>query len=253
MLHQTKDKRTRHAIKAVLITLFWLAVWQAASMIVNQPLYMPSPAETFSSLGGLIATQDFWLSVGYTFYRVTFGLIISFVLGIIIAFLASKIGVLESLLRPLMAAVKSTPVMSVIVLALVWFSSSFVPVFSCILLCLPIFYTNTLSGIRSVDKNLLEMAAVFKVKHRRIIQEILIPSVLPNIYSALAVCLGFSWKSVVAAEVLSSPKYSMGFKLYATKIYLDIPALFAWTLTIVVISLVVEKGLKRLLPGGGAL
>ena len=222
-------------------------------MIVNKPLYMPSPMETFSSLGELALTQGFWLSVAYTFYRVVLGLVISFVLGVLLAFLASKIGVLESLLRPLMATVKSTPVMSVIMLALVWFSSSFVPVFSCILLCLPIVYTNTLSGIRSVDKNLLEMAAVFKVKHRRVIQEIVIPSVLPHIYAAIAVCLGFSWKSVVAAEVLSSPKYSMGFHMYATKLYLDTPALFAWTLTIIVISLIVEKGLKRILPGGGAL
>lgn len=240
-------------IKTILIALFWLAVWQVASMIVNKPLYMPSPIETFSSLGELIVTQDFWLSVAYTFYRVVLGLVISFVLGVLLAYLASKVGVLESLLRPLMAAVKSTPVMSVIVLALVWFSSSFVPVFSCILLCLPIFYTNTLSGIRSVDKNLLEMASVFKARHHRVIQEIVIPSVMPHIYSALAVSLGFSWKSVVAAEVLSSPKYSMGFKLYATKLYLDTPALFAWTLTIIVISLIVEKGLKRILPGGGAL
>ena len=222
-------------------------------MIVNKPLYMPSPIETFSSLGELALTQGFWLSVAYTFYRVVLGLVISFVLGVLLAFFASKVGVLESLLRPLMATVKSTPVMSVIMLALVWFSSSFVPVFSCILLCLPIVYTNTLSGIRSVDKNLLEMAAVFKVKHRRVIQEIVIPSVLPHIYAAIAVCLGFSWKSVVAAEVLSSPKYSMGFHMYATKLYLDTPALFAWTLTIIVISLIVEKGLKRILPGGGAL
>ena len=222
-------------------------------MIVNKPLYMPSPIETFSSLGELALTQGFWLSAAYTFYRVVLGLVISFVLGVLLAFFASKVGVLESLLRPLMATVKSTPVMSVIMLALVWFSSSFVPVFSCILLCLPIVYTNTLSGIRSVDKNLLEMAAVFKVKHRRVIQEIVIPSVLPHIYAAIAVCLGFSWKSVVAAEVLSSPKYSMGFHMYATKLYLDTPALFAWTLTIIVISLIVEKGLKRILPGGGAL
>lgn len=222
-------------------------------MIVNQPLYMPSPAETFSSLGMLIATEDFWLSVGYTFYRVALGLVISFILGIILAFFASKIVVLERLLRPLMATVKSTPVMSVIMLSLVWFSSSFVPAFSCILLCLPIFYTNTLSGINSVDKSLLEMALIFKVRHRRVIQEIVIPSVLPHIYSALAVCLGFSWKSVVAAEVLSSPKYSMGFNMYATKLYLDTPALFAWTLTIIIISLIVEKGLKRILPGGSSL
>ncbi len=250
---QQKNMRLPRAARIVLIALFWLAVWQAGAMIVNNSLYMPSPVDTFSSLGGLAVTTDFWISIGATFYRVVFGIVLSFVFGILIAFLASKSGALESVLRPFMAAVKSTPVMSIIVLALVWFSSSFVPVFSCVLLCLPIFYSNTLSGLRSVDKNLLEMADVFKIRHGRVIREIVVPSVLPNVYSALAVCLGFSWKSVVAAEVLSSPKFSVGFKLYATKLYLNTPAMFAWTLTIIVISLLMEYGLKRVLPGGHTL
>ena len=60
----------------------------------------------------VITAQDFWLSVAYTFYRVLLGLIISFVIGVIIAFLADKIRVLESLLSPLMAAVKSTRITS---------------------------------------------------------------------------------------------------------------------------------------------
>ena len=246
---QQKNTRLRRASRSLLILLFWLAVWQAAAMIVNNSLYMPSPVDTFSSLGSLAVTPDYWISIGATFYRVVYGLVISIVLGIIVAFFASKFAAFESILRPFMAAVKSTPVMSIIVLALVWFSSSFVPVFSCVLLCLPIFYANTLSGLRSVDKHLLEMAAVFKVKHGRVVREIIVPSVLPNVYSALAVCLGFSWKSVVAAEVLSSPKFSVGFKLYATKLYLNTPAMFAWTLTIIVISLLMENGLKRVLPG----
>jgi NitT/TauT family transport system permease protein len=240
----------KRILKAALVILFWLALWQAASMIVNQPLYIPSPAQTFTSLASLVATSGFWLSVAFTFYRVVFGLAISFVLGIALAYLASRWGALEALLRPAVAAIKSTPVISIIVLALVWFSASFVPVFSCVLLCFPIFYANTLAGIKSVDKELLEMAVVFNVKHKRVITGISIPSVLPHVYSALSVCLGFSWKSVVAAEVLSSPKYSMGYNLYATKLYLDTSGLFAWTITIIIISLIVEKGLKRYLPGG---
>lgn len=237
----------------LLTGLFWLAVWQIASMIIDQSLYMPSPAETFASLISLASTQAYWLSIAFTFYRVIAGLVISFVLGIALAFFASHASVLERLLRPFMAAVKSTPVMSVIILALVWFSSSFVPIFSCILLCLPIFYTNTLLGLRSVDKPLLEVAKVFGVRRRHVITGIIVPSVLPHVYAALAVCLGFSWKSVVAAEVLSSPRYALGFKLLTTKLYLDIPGLFAWTLTIIIISLFVEKALKRFLPRGGAL
>ncbi|MGI5849600.1 MAG: ABC transporter permease [Christensenellales bacterium] len=248
-----KSGRFKRIITIILVIIFWLAVWQIVSMIVNQSLFMPSPIETFASLGGLLSTSDFWLSVAYTFYRVVFGLALSFISGIALAYLASRWSALENLLGPVVAAVKSTPVMSIIVLALVWFSASFVPVFSCVLLCFPIFYTNTLTGIKSVDRELLEVAFVFNVRRRRIITQISIPSVLPHVYSALSVCLGFSWKSVVAAEVLSSPKYSMGFKLYATKLYLDTSGLFAWTITIIIVSLIVEKGLKRILPKGNSL
>ena len=163
MLNSDRLKRLRNLI---LVILFWLVAWQAASMIVNQSLFMPSPYETFVSLSGLIVTGDFWVSIAFTFYRVVFGLAVSFVLGIALAFAASRLPLLETLLRPAIAAAKATPVMSIIILALVYFSSSFVPVFSCILLCFPIFYANTLAGIKSVDKNLLELADVFYIRKK---------------------------------------------------------------------------------------
>lgn len=252
-MKKSRLSKRRRIAYTVLTVVFWLGVWQAASMIVNQPLFMPSPAETLVSLGGLIVTDIFWLSVAFTLYRVAVGVAVSFVLGILLAYFASHSAFVEQLLRPVVAAAKATPVMSVIVLALVWFTSSFVPIFACILLCFPIFYTNTLAGLRSVDNQLLEMSAVFRVKRRRVITGIIMPTVIPHVYSALAMCLGFSWKSVVAAEVLSSPKYALGYRLYETKLYLNTPELFAWTLAIIVISLIVEKGLKHLLPQGGRL
>jgi len=252
-MKKSRLSKRRRAAYTVLTVLFWLAVWQAASIIVNQSLFMPSPAETFVSLGGLIVTDIFWLSVAFTLYRVVVGVAVSLILGILLAFAASHSAFMEQLLRPVVAATKATPIMSVIVLALVWFTSSVVPIFACVLLCFPIFYTNTLAGLRSVDIQLLEMATVFRVKRGHVMTGIIVPTVLPHFYSALAMCLGFSWKSVVAAEVLSSPKYSLGYRLYETKLYLNTPELFAWTLAIIVISLIVEKGLKHLLPQGGRL
>ncbi len=244
---------TRRIARVACIAAFWFTVWQAAAVAVGKPLLMPSPAETFSALGGLAVQSHFWVSIGATFYRVVVGIAISLVSGVLLALVASRSEALQSLLRPVVAAVKSTPVVSIIVLALVWFSSSTVPIVSCVLLCFPIFFANTLAGIQGVDKELLELAAVFRVRKSRVLREIVVPSVMPGIYSALSICLGFSWKSIVAAEVLSSPKYSLGYELYKTKLYLETPELFAWTLAIIVISLAVEKGLKRLLPKGNAL
>jgi len=249
----TKISRVKRLCNTLLIIIIWAALWQIASMLVEQPLFLPSPYDTFLLLGQLLITSGFWLSVAFTFYRVALGIIISFAAGIATAFLAARFSVIEKFLQPFVAAVKSTPIMSIIILALVWFSSSNVPIFSCILLCFPIFYTNTLAGIKSVDVRLLELAAVYKVKRKRVIGEITIPSVMPHIYSAISVCLGFSWKAVVAAEVLSSPKFSLGYQLYKTKLSLETTELFAWTVAIILISLIVEKGLKRLLPKGNTL
>ncbi len=248
---ENKPSKLNKLSKGLAIAAFWIAVWQGIALLVGQPLFVPSPLDTVASLGGLIVTSKFWLSILFTFYRVVFGLVVSLVLGLVFAYISSHFKTVESFLRPFVSAVKSTPIMSIIILALVWFQASFVPVFSCILLCFPIFYTNTLSGIKSVDKKYTELAKVYHVKRLRVLREVTLPSVLPHVYAALSVCLGFSWKAVVAAEVLSSPKYSMGFNLLTTKQHLDTPALFAWTIAIIIISLAVEKGIKRLLPAKG--
>ena len=250
-MEKAKHKKLKKALVTTAVIIIWVLIWEAASLIVNQPLYVPSPYDTFSSLLGLVQTSGFWLSILATFYRVALGLAISFVVGCSVAYLSAHARAVESFLSPFVTAVKSTPIMSVIILALVWFKASFVPVFSCILLCFPIFYTNTLSGIKSVDKGYLELSKVFHIRRSRVIREVTLPSIKPYVYSALSISLGFSWKSVVAAEVLSSPKYSMGFNLYATKLYLNTPELFAWTIAIIIVSIIFEKGLKSLLPKKG--
>ena len=62
--------------------------------------------------------------------------------------------------------------------------------------------------------------------------------------------LGFSWKSGIAGEVLAIPRQAVGTELYNAKIYLDMPGLFAWTAVIILLSVLIEKGVLWLLPGG---
>ncbi len=137
--------------------------------------------------------------------------------------------------------------MSIIILLLVWLKSGVVPVMVCFMMCLPIVYTNTLEGFASIDDKLMEMAKVFKVNRRNIISKIVIPSLMPHIYSAIMLCIGFSWKAVVTAEVMSSPQFSVGYNLYTTKLYLNTDELFAWTIVVVIISIIFERALKRLI------
>ena len=124
-----RNKKLKKALITAAVIVIWLAIWQVVSIIVNQPLYVPSPYDTFASLFGLVGTSGFWLSILATFYRVALGLAVSFVLGCSVAYISAHAKAVESFLSPFVTAVKSTPVMSIIILALVWFKASFVPVF----------------------------------------------------------------------------------------------------------------------------
>lgn len=64
---------------------------------------------------------------------------------------------------------------------------------------------------------------------------------MPFFISACSVSLGLCWKSGIAAEVIGLPKGSIGEKLYQAKIFLNTGELFAWTLVIIIVSIVFEK------------
>ncbi|MDE6364806.1 MAG: ABC transporter permease subunit, partial [Lachnospiraceae bacterium] len=125
--------------------------------------------------------------------------------------------------------------------ALIWFSSRNLSILISFLMVLPIIYTNVLGGIRNVDRQLLEMAQVFRISRLRVVRYIYLPQIMPFFYSACRISLGLSWKAGAAAEVIGMPRGSIGERLQQAKIYLDTPDLFAWTIVVVALSLGCEK------------
>lgn len=130
--------------------------------------------------------------------------------------------------------------MSIIIIALVWFKASNVSIFTTILICFPIIYTNIIEGIKSSDIKLIQMAKMYKVKKRYLIREFYIPSIRSYAISSILMCLGLAWKVSVTSEVLSTPKYSIGLNLLNSKTTLETEELFAWTIIVVMLSLLFE-------------
>ena len=221
--------------------VFWLAVWQIASMVIHQDLFLVSPVRVVVRLGQLVTEGFFWSSIANSLLRIGGGFLLAVVSGVVLGALAARFRRVQELLAPLMLAVKSIPVASFIILALMLFSSRHLAVLISFLIVLPVIYTNVLAGIRSADRQLLEMARVFRIPAARRIRYIYLPQVLPYFLSACTVALGLSWKAGVAAEVIGMPEGSIGEQLQQAKIYLNTPDLLAWTVVIVLVSLVFEK------------
>lgn len=232
-------------IKQILINtgviIFWILIWEILYLIINRELFLPSPMGVFLMLKKLIFSGRFWISVFISVIRVIIGFVISVILGLILGVLSGINKYIYTFIYPVMNTIKSTPVMSFIIIALLWFSSGNVPIFIGFLICFPIIWTNVVQGVRNVDNELLQMAKVYRVKRMSILMKIYIPSIIPYFAAGSMTSLGLGWKATVAAEVLSNPKYSIGANLYNAKVYLETQELFAWTLMVIILSISFEK------------
>ena len=233
----------------LLPAVFWLAVWWLLALIVGKELLIPSPPLVVRTLLELVVTGAFWRYTALTLLRITLGLLLGIVLGILTALLTNRLSLLHALLAPAVRVVRATPVASFIILVLLWVANGRVPVVISALVVLPVIWESTAAGLRSVDRDLLEFARAYRLTRWDTWRRIVIPSMQPQLAAAVCTAIGLAWKSGVAAEVLCLPKAAVGTQVYFSKLYLDTPALFAWTLVVVALSLTVERIARRLLLG----
>jgi len=151
----------------------------------------------------------------------------------------------DRLLSPVIRVIRATPVASFILLVLLWTGRDFVPVVIAVLMVLPVVWGNLSRGIRATDGQLLELARAYRFSWWKTLRLIYLPSLRPFFASALTTSMGLAWKSGAAAEVLCLPKWGIGSQIYHSKLYLEIPDLFAWTVVVVALSLLLEKLLRR--------
>jgi NitT/TauT family transport system permease protein len=228
-------------VKNIFVAVFWVAVWEAAALAVRKEVLVASPFTVLRRLWELGGTGEFWISAGGSVLRILLGFAIAVLLGILTACVTSRFEIVYSLFSPLMAVIKATPVASFIILALVWIETGNIPCFTSFLMVFPIIWGNVHQGIRQIDPGLKEVAKVYKMSRVKCLTKLYIPSVMPFFSAACTTGLGLAWKAGIAAEVLCTPKNSIGKELYSAKIYLETPDVFAWTLVVILLSFLIEK------------
>lgn len=227
------------------ILVFYLALWAFLAARIGQPLLLPTPIEVGKKLLALLPDPAFYLSLGATLLRTLLAYVLGIAAAVLLSMLCVKSRVAELLLSPLLSAIRATPVTSFIVLALVWLSSPRVPVLTGFLMTLPVVYSALTQAIRAIDPGLMEMAKMYGFGRLKTLMHVAIPSVLPAFVSSCLAAIGLCWKAVVAAEVIGVPKLAVGSRIYESKIYLETDSLLAWTLTIILLSVLLEGLLKK--------
>jgi NitT/TauT family transport system permease protein len=237
---------TRKLLKTAAALLFWGLLWQLASYGVGQELVLPAPLGVLQKLSELIITWPFWLAAGQSLLNVFAGFAVGVAAGTLLAFFTAFVGAAETLLAPAIRVVRATPVASFIILALLWLGKARVPAFSSALMVTPVIWQAVFAALRDTDINLLEMGRIFRFSRLKTLKLIYIPSIRTQWSAACATSMGLAWKSGVAAEVICQVRPTIGEALYSSKIYLETPALFAWTAVVICLSMILENVLTRL-------
>ncbi len=237
--------KIKKAIKGAAITvaalLFWILVWHILARKLDMPFVLPSPESVFLRLLELMRTLPFYQILFSSFLRVITGFFGGLVFGCLLGYLSHFLSPVKALTAPLMAIIRATPVASFILVVLFWMEKEEVPAFISFLMVLPIVWQNTVLGLEKRDPHLIEMAKIYQIPVAVRFFRIDFPQVMAYVISAGKMGLGLAWKAGVAAEVLALPGESVGYMIYNAKMYLEQVDLYAWTVAIIIFSVILEK------------
>lgn len=245
-------KTIKKAALSLGVSLFWLALWQAAAMSVNNPLILPTPLKTLLRFCELAAESEFWVFTALSLLRVFAGILTAIPASLILSAICSKSKIANSLFAPAVTLMKSTPVVSFILIAIFIIDREAIPSMITFMMVFPVLYENLREGISQTPKELLEMARVFGIPWILKLKRIYYPAIKPFFISAICTSIGLAVKAGIAAEVVAYIPDSIGKKLSDAKSYMEPADLLAWTAVIIILSLAIEKAVRVILKRRGA-
>ena len=238
----------RSIIRRILLDLLkicipiavYILIWQLLSMRVDSSVLLPSPIDTMRSAKDILSSADGWRALGDTMLRILFGYLFGCAAGIFLAVITSHFKLLDWFLNPLRRLIKTTPITSFALILFFSMQSDRLPVAVAMIVVIPMIWQTTEEAIRSRDVQLNEMAKIYLSGWKKL-KYVSLPQILPQFLATASTALGFAWKAVITAEILSFPKRGVGREMYNSKYYLDIADLFAWTIIVIIFSVLIEE------------
>lgn len=220
-----------------------LLCWQLLAYITNQPELVPSVSRLFVTLSKLIRTTEFYHSLIVTVGRGMLGIFISFILAMLLAVLFVRHKLIYELFRPLLSLMRSVPVISFILLALIFLQPEHIPFIIAMLTMLPLLCENLTKGLQNLKLGLRNMAKSFRISRINYYSQVVYPQLKPFLFSGLASALGFGWRAIIMGEVLAQCTFGIGSEMKKAQTFIDVPMLMAWTIVAIAISFIFDKGI----------
>lgn len=231
--------------------VFWLIIWEIAAFSINARFLFPTLGDVGSALienaFGATNAGTFWSSIALSLFRVLIGLVCGVIFGLAFAILTHFVPWLELFIKPIVTLLRATPVASFIMILWLLVSDFYVPSLISSIIVFPIVWDSAHMSLSNPQKELFEVAEIFGFSSKKRFMLITLPEMVKSVIPSIITSAGLAWKSGVAAEIITYTKMSIGRLIADSKNQLEGAQLFAWTLVVVLLSLLVEISIKSLL------
>jgi NitT/TauT family transport system permease protein len=231
-------------LRSLVGIIVFILLWQLLAVILDKSIIVPTPGETFGLFFRLLLSPATLLAGLQTAWKVLMALGLVLLLGLPLGLIIGLFEPLYDMSRPIIMVIQAVPVISWLSLVLfTWGRNWQGPVLIAFLSILPIAILTTVSGVRNLDKKLLEMARLYQVPARKIMHDIYFGSLLPFIIAIIDVSLGQAWKVILVAEYLCGDS-GLGLKIFDARSFVDTPSVYAYTLLAVLLGIITERLIK---------
>ena len=223
-----------------LLVLWQVAVWAQ----VYPQVLLPPPMKVADAF--LSHTSEIALNLLASLSRVAIGIGTSFAVGVPLGLLIGRFAWLDRLFDWSIQAFRSIPPISLIPMAMLFFGIGDQPAIVLIFLAgLWPLLLNTIFGVRNIERTLLKVATAAGASEALVLRDIILPAVLPNIFTGLRLAIGGGWLTVVTAEMIAV-KSGLGYMILNAQMTFRPELIFAGIIVIGGVGLLGDWGVQRL-------
>lgn len=240
-----KKYKIYYKITAVLFAVILVYIlWFLGSKSDSSNILVPSIYDTFKSLIDIIKDISTYHKIFSLIIKVILSVIIGFVIGFLSGILSYHFSIYKYFSNGFIVFLRTVPRISILLLIIIVFGNVLTGYASVVLIVIPIVHDIINTGLNDIDKEYLD---VFKMENNnffKYLRFLYIPFLKNNIYLSLLQSISFGIKMMIMSDYLILTKNSIGSSLYWYKANSDYNFVFAWTIIIIIISLIFDLFLK---------
>ncbi|MGB3356323.1 MAG: ABC transporter permease [Mycobacterium sp.] len=239
-------RRTGLALTGYL-TLF--AVWSACSLFFFTPYVLPAPWTVGAEMWHLAADGTAFVQFGSSIVKIAVGFAIGTVVGVPLGLLMGRMRYWNYFFQQPLLVLGNVPGLAFAVFALILFGIGAIgPIVVVAFVALPYVALNVAQGVEEVDRNLIDMSAVYGLNRSAILRSVFLPSIMPFLFAALRYGFAMAWKVEALTEVFGG-RSGIGFMIRQSYQEFSVAGVLAWTGFFVLFILLIERvflaGLER--------